>query len=210
MINKHILPLVFIFPLVLVLTAQPFAVMMVSASSSTDNEDENEDNGVGQSNSATTGQGFAPGEPNPSGDTDTGSTDICVNNPEDDICPPRPGPPGPGPGPGPLTAAENTAESEQTGGIGAGQIIQRAQGGVNDQLCKTIGGIGNRECQQQAPTGGLQDCEAIAGLGKANCVQSENPDGSGTCLSANGRPFICNTSTGKSISGSGQAGLGGN
>lgn len=204
MINKHILPLVFIFPLVLVLTAQPFAVMMVSASSSTDNEDENEDNGVGQSNSATTGQGFAPGESNPTGDTDTGSTDICVNNPEDDICPPRPGPPGPGPGP--LTASENTASSEQTGGISAGDIIQRSNTQLTEQYCKTIAGIGDRRCQQEAPTGALQDCEAIAGLGRANCVQSENPDGTGTCLSANGRPFICETSTGKSISGSGQAG----
>lgn len=202
--HKQILPLLFIFPVLFILvSAQP--ILMVNASSSEDDD---------QENSATTnlqggGQGIAVGEPSPDDETGGGTPGSGVPSPcdpDDDQCgTPYPG----GPPPPPPPTGTNDAFSRQTGGIGAGTINQNAQGEVNRQLCGTVGGIGNRECQQQGSPGTLQDCTAVAGLGRANCVQSENPDGSGTCLSANGRPYICETSTGTAISGSGQAGLGG-
>lgn len=200
--NKHILPLLLIFPaLFMIVTAQP--ILMVSAS---DDDDENQ-----LANIPGGGPGIAVGEPNPNAgipvepDQGPGGGGQGACDPEDDQCgTPYPG----GPPPPPPPTGSNTADSSQVGGIGSGQINQRAQGAVNEQLCSTIGGIGNRQCQQQATQGAqnLQDCTAIAGLGRANCIQSENPSGPDTCLTANGRPFICETGTGTSISGSGQAG----
>jgi hypothetical protein len=194
--QKHILPLLFIFPaLFLLVTAQP-AIIMVSASDQSDLTDT-----LGEGDTAIQQNG-GEGEiqcimaPCP-GDED---------NDEEQQTPPQQTPPT---GQGQTTLGQqNEAESNQVGGIGAGKINQQAQGSVNEQLCNTVGGIGNRQCQQSATPGAsnLQDCTAIAGLGKANCVQSENPNGPDNCLTANGRPFICETSTGRSLSGSGQAG----
>lgn len=109
-----------------------------------------------------------------------------------------------------IPSGRNLAESNQVGGIGSGSIKQRAEGAVNEQYCSTIGGIGDRRCQQTATEGAenIQDCKALAGLGTANCVQSEQGGGKGTCLNANGRPYICYTDSGVAISGSGQAGAG--
>lgn len=107
-----------------------------------------------------------------------------------------------------IPSGRNLAESNQVGGIGSGNVQQNAQGAVNEQYCKTVGGIGDRRCAQYANPEGqnIQECSAVAGLGKANCVQSEQGGGTGTCLSANGRPYICFTDTGAAVSGSGQAG----
>lgn len=107
-----------------------------------------------------------------------------------------------------IPSGRNLAESNQVGGIGSGNVQQRAQGAVNEQYCATVGGIGDRRCQQEATEGAdnIQECSAVAGLGKANCVQSEQGGGKGTCLSANGKPYICFTDSGAAVSGSGQAG----
>ena len=150
------------------------------------------------------GQGVAVGEPNPSTPPNEPQTEDQDGTQTGQ--PTQPTQQG-----NTFLGQQNLAESNQVGGIGAGDIIQRSQGAVNEQYCKTIAGIGDRRCAQIASEGGdnLQRCSAIAGLGQATCLQSENPDGeTGTCLTANGQPFICETSTGKAISGSGQAGVG--
>lgn len=197
--SSKYLPLLFIFPAVFFLTSGQAALVLASSNQQQDDND-NSATLLGQAN-----QGVAIGEQNPTGDTGGGGTTTTCDE-DEEFCgtPPQPGPPGPGP----QVGQQNLAESNQVGGIGAGNINQRAQGAVNEQLCSTVGGIGNRQCQQTATPGAqnLQDCSAIAGLGKANCVQSENPSGPDNCLTANGKPFICETSTGRSLSGSGQAG----
>ena len=129
------------------------------------------------------------------------------SNPPDNGQPP-PSPPPPGQQFPAIPSGKNLAESNQVGGIGSGNVQQNAQGAVNEQYCKTVGGIGDRRCAQFATPGAdnIQECSAVAGLGKANCVQSEQGGGTGTCLNANGRPYICFTDSGAAVSGSGQAG----
>src|SRR5215510_4544560 len=144
------IPLLFIFAALFAISVQP-----VLAS----DDDDNNQNLLGQAN-----QGQA------------------IQQQEEDDQEPIPVEPDQGPGNTPnaaLLAQQNRAESNQVGGIGGGNINQQAQGSVNEQLCSTIGGIGNRQCAQQATPGAqnLQDCTAIAGLGTANCVQSEAGDG---------------------------------
>lgn len=199
--RKHILPLLLIFPaLLLVMSAQP--IMMVSVSAS-ENENIPDTSGGGQI------QVQGNGDEDEDEQDGSGPNDVqCITAP----CPTEPdGGPGTGGGgsPPPVIGQQNRATSEQTGGISAGDIIQRSNTAVTEQYCKTVAGIGDRRCQQEAPEGAIQECSALTGLGQAACVQSENPDGeTGTCLTANGRPFICETSTGKAISGSGQASTG--
>lgn len=201
--KKVILPLLFLVPVLLTLmTSQP--LLLVMASDDTDNTNIPGQSGQGQQ--IQTQDEDDDEEDNGQGPTQTpGGQPQCITAP----CPTEPngGPGGQG-GLPQIPSGRNLAEANQLAGIGSGNIQQNAQGAVNEQYCSTIAGIGDRRCAQFATPGAdnIQDCTAIAGLGKANCVQSENPDGSGTCLTANGRPYICNTATGTAISGSGQAG----
>lgn len=164
------------------------------------------DNLAGQQNLAQTTQQGGGGQQN--GDDDEPEE-------EDDPIPTEPdggtgGTPGTGGFPA-VPSGRNLAESNQVGGIGSGNIQQNAQGAVNEQYCSTVAGIGDRRCAQYANPEGqnIQDCDAVAGLGQAACVQSEAGGGTGTCLTANGRPYICYTDTGTAVSGSGQASAGG-
>jgi hypothetical protein len=193
--GRNYLPLLFFSVLILSATT----ATNVFASNQQDDQQQNDQQqqgSVGQQNLATANQGGGEGEIQ------------CIRAPCDDEEEEQQTPPQQQPPSSTTLGQQNLAESNQVGGIGGGNIAQNAQGDVNKQLCSTVGGIGNRQCQQTATPGAsnLQDCTAVAGLGKANCVQSENPSGPDKCLTANGQPFICETSTGTSVSGSGQAG----
>lgn len=195
---KVVLPpsLLFLVPVLMILSTAPSLSMVMASDDSDDNTANIPD---------LSGQGQIQQQPDEDDDDNNGGPQ-CITAP----CPTEPdggrgGSPPPSTSTPPPTGS-SSADANQVGGISAGDIIQRSNAQVTEQYCNTVAGIGDRRCQQEAPQGAIQDCTAIAGLGRANCVQSENPDGSGTCLTANGRPYICNTSTGTAISGSGQAG----
>ena len=210
MSGKQFFPLLFIFPVLLVLVTAPMSSVINASTDGQEFTNIPQQGSEGQIQQQGQGQPQCITAPCPGDDDDDGDDgdDGIPTEPDGGTggTPPNGNPPGTTSPPFP--SGRNTAESNQVGGIGAGEINQNAQGAVNDQLCSTIGGIGNRQCTQSATPGAsnLQDCTAIAGLGKANCVQSENPSGPDTCLRANGQPFICETGTGTSLSGSGQAG----
>ena len=201
--KKVILPLLFLVPVLLTLmTSQPLVLVMASENGN-DNTNIPGQSGQGQQIQTQQDEDDDDEEDGQGPIQTPGGQPQCITAP----CPTEPNG-GPGGGLPQIPSGRNLAEANQLAGIGSGNIQQNAEGAVNEQYCSTIAGIGDRRCAQSATPGAenLQDCTAIAGLGRANCVQSENPSGPDRCLTANGKPFICETSTGRSLSGSGQAG----